>query len=51
MNFDFPTILTLAVAVSGVIWGIDAALFAPKRLLADPEPRMAALPLEWLDAR
>ena len=34
MNFDFPTILTLAVALSGVIWGIDAALFAPRRKLA-----------------
>ncbi|MCA8972502.1 MAG: nitrous oxide reductase family maturation protein NosD [Planctomycetes bacterium] len=26
-------------------------LFAPKRLLVDPEPRMNAVPLEWFDAR
>lgn len=34
MNFDFPTILTLAVAISGVIWAIDAVAFAPRRRLA-----------------
>ncbi|MEO5702652.1 MAG: signal peptidase I [Gammaproteobacteria bacterium] len=31
MNFDFPTILVLAVVVTGVIWLIDAVFFAPRR--------------------
>lgn len=31
MNFDFPTILVIACSVTGVIWLIDALLFAPKR--------------------
>lgn len=39
MNFDFPTILTLLVFVSGLIWAIDAIAFAPKRraLAQDPD--------------
>ena len=31
MNFDFPTIMTGAVVVTGVIWMIDAFTGAPKR--------------------
>jgi signal peptidase I len=32
MDFDFPAILVLVTAVSGVIWLIDAVLFAPRRV-------------------
>jgi signal peptidase I len=31
MRFDFPTIMVALVALSGVVWLIDAMLFAPKR--------------------
>jgi len=31
MNFDFPAFLVLASAVTGGIWLVDAALFAPRR--------------------
>ena len=31
MNFDFPTIMTGAVVVTGVIWAIDAFTGAPRR--------------------
>ncbi|MDH5300484.1 MAG: signal peptidase I [Gammaproteobacteria bacterium] len=31
MHFDFPTIMVLAVVVTGVIWGLDAIFWAPKR--------------------
>jgi signal peptidase I len=31
MNFDFPAFLVLASVVTGGIWLIDAALFAPRR--------------------
>ncbi len=31
MNFDFPTIMTGAVIVTGAIWAIDAATGAPRR--------------------
>jgi len=31
MNFDFPTFLVLACFVTGMIWLVDAALFAPRR--------------------
>ena len=31
MNFDFPTIMTGAVVVTGIIWAIDAFTAAPKR--------------------
>ena len=39
MHFDFPTILTLACLVTGVIWVIDAWIVAPKRqdLAQSPE--------------
>ncbi len=38
MNFDFPLILVLASAVTGVIWTLDALLWAPKRQSAAKEP-------------
>lgn len=31
MNFDFPTIMTVAVVVTGVIWAADALRGVPKR--------------------
>lgn len=31
MNMDFATIMVIAVVVTGAIWGLDAALWAPKR--------------------
>jgi signal peptidase I len=31
MNFDFPAFLVLFTFVTGVIWGIDVLLWAPKR--------------------
>ena len=31
MHFDFPTIMVLAVFITGVIWALDAWLWAPKR--------------------
>jgi signal peptidase I len=31
MNFDFPTIMVLAVVLTGAIWLIDAVFFAPRR--------------------
>lgn len=31
MNLDFPTIMVLLVAVTGGIWAVDAAVFAPRR--------------------
>lgn len=34
MSFDFATLLVLATAACGVIWGIDAVAWAPKRKLA-----------------
>jgi len=34
MNVDFAAVLLAAVAVSGVIWAIDAVLFAPRRRVA-----------------
>ena len=34
MNLDFPTIMVLLVAVTGVVWALDAALFAPRRRAA-----------------
>ena len=39
MNFDFALLLVIATAVTGVIWGIDALLFAPRRRarIADAE--------------
>lgn len=34
MRFDFPTIMVLLVVVTGLIWALDAAFFAPRRRLA-----------------
>jgi len=31
MNFDFPTILVSATFVTGLIWAVDALIWAPKR--------------------
>jgi len=31
MHFDFPTIMVLAVVVTGVIWALDVWVWAPKR--------------------
>lgn len=31
MNFDFPTILVLATLITGLIWLMDALLWAPRR--------------------
>jgi len=32
MNFDFSTVLVIAVAISGVIWLADVLVFKPKRI-------------------
>ena len=32
MNFDFQAVMVLAMLVTGAIWGVDALLWAPKRL-------------------
>lgn len=37
MRFDFPTIMVLLVVVTGLIWAVDAAFFAPRRRLAQGE--------------
>ncbi len=37
MRFDFPTIMVLLVVITGLIWAVDAAFFAPRRRLAQPE--------------
>lgn len=31
MNFDFPTILVVGTAVTGTVWALDAAIWAPRR--------------------
>lgn len=31
MNFDFATSMVIAVAITGIIWALDAKLWAPKR--------------------
>lgn len=38
MNFDFPLILVLASAVTGLIWLLDALLLARKRAKGSKEP-------------
>lgn len=45
MQFDFPTILFLAALVTGVIWGLDALLFARRRAARASEERPAKEPL------
>ncbi len=37
MRFDFSTIMVLLVVITGLIWAVDAAFFAPRRRLAQPE--------------
>lgn len=44
MNLDFPAIMVLLVAVTGGIWAIDSAIFAPKRR-ARAGAAAAAMPL------
>ena len=39
MQFDFPTILVLAAAITGLIWAVDALLFAPRRRARAEEGR------------
>lgn len=34
MDFDFPAIMVTAVFVTGIIWGLDIFLWAPKRRVA-----------------
>ena len=34
MDFDFPAIMVSAVFITGIIWALDALLWAPKRRLA-----------------
>jgi signal peptidase I len=38
MNFDFPTILVAATFVTGLIWAMDALIWAPKRKQAATAP-------------
>ncbi len=35
MRLDFPTIMVMLVVVTGLIWAVDAAFFAPRRRLAE----------------
>jgi signal peptidase I len=42
MNFDFPTFLVLACAITGGIWLIDALAFAPRRRVAEAAAAAAA---------
>jgi signal peptidase I len=37
MNFDFPAIMVTAVFITGLIWAMDALLWAPKRRQAAKE--------------
>lgn len=52
MDIDFPLVLVVLTLVSGVIWLIDALVFAPRRrLTAEPlqgEDREQALKEHWL---
>lgn len=45
MNMDFPTILVLATLITGVIWAIDALLFAPRRRRAATDTAPAKEPM------
>lgn len=44
MNFDFPTIMVLAVAITGIIWLMDAVFWAPQRRLEQHRLLSAAGP-------
>lgn len=37
MRLDFPTIMVMLVVVTGLIWAVDAAFFAPRRRLAEAD--------------
>ena len=42
MRFDFPTIMVALVAASGIIWLVDALIFAPKRKSSKAQTHSAA---------
>jgi len=51
MQFDFPTILFLAAVVTGVVWAIDALVFAPRRRrAAGEEPAKEPVLVEYARA-
>src|SRR6185312_10459947 len=45
MHFDFEMILTLATLLTGLVWLVDALLFAPKRRKAAPAVEPGAEPV------
>ena len=47
MNFDFPTILTIATLVTGLIWLVDIVFWKPKRKKMDPEKAREPLIVEY----
>jgi signal peptidase I len=49
MHFDFEMILTLATLLTGLVWLVDALLFAPKRRLAAPATEPGAEPAPLRD--
>jgi len=42
MHFDFEALLTLATAVTGLVWLVDALYFAPRRRAAAPAAEQGA---------
>ncbi len=42
MNFDFPAIMVAATFITGIIWAMDAILWAPKRRAAATQLAQAA---------
>ena len=44
MRFDFPTVMVLLVVVSGLIWAVDALVFAPRRRAAAGDGEMPEPP-------
>lgn len=42
MNFDFPLILVIAALLTGVIWLLDALLWAPRRRATEISPKEGA---------
>lgn len=47
MNFDFPTILTIATLVTGLVWLADIIFWKPKRKKMDPEKTREPLIVEY----
>jgi signal peptidase I len=45
MQFDFPTILFLAALFTGLVWLVDAYLWAPRRKMNLPEGKEAKEPI------